>query len=114
MKDLTKQKLHTLLGLTGSILLLLLVIASTSPYKLSLVLLLLPSVLFALICFFASRLVQLFVSDRDSIILPIIISTYMLLLSLLASLQQLTWKDSILSAFLLGMGIFYYKRNVQK
>ena len=113
MKHISKSILHTLFGLLSSFVVLVILLVATSPYKLPLVLLLLPSVVLGAVVFFASRLIQFAVSNGRSLILPLVISIYAVLISLLASLQQLTLKDCFLAAFLLFLALFYYKRNVQ-
>ena len=113
MKYISRRILHTLFGLVSSFLVLVLLLISTSPYKLPLVLLVLPSVVLGVVVFFASRLIQAVVSQGRALLVPIAISVYVVLLSLLTSLQQLTWKDGFFAAFLLLLGVFYYKRNIQ-
>lgn len=113
MKHISRHVLHTLFGLVSSFLVLVILLISTSPYKLPLVLLLLPSLALGVVVFFLSRLVQAIASQGQTLLVPIAVSLYVVLLSLLTSLQQLTWKDGFFAAFLLLLGVFYYKRNIQ-
>lgn len=114
MKRNILRKSHTLLGLLGSFIALGLVLTQSNPGSLPLPLLLIPSILIGLVVFFFIYFVQLLVTESKKLSFSITAGAYIAGLSLLASLQQLSWRDSILSALLVMLGLFYYKRNIEK
>jgi hypothetical protein len=111
MKHLNKHLLHTLFGLAGSLAFYIGFISLSNPYKLPLPLLVIPSLLLGFIVYFFIRLVQAGVTSGKSKVVSISISVYAVLLSLLASLQQLSWRDALLAGLLLWLFVFYFKRS---
>ena len=111
MKYFTKHTLHTLFGFTGFLAALIGFMALTSPYKLPLPLLIIPSVLLSGSVYFGLRTAQLLIMSRKTKLFAVALSLYVLLLSLLASLQQLSWKDVVFAGLLLWLFVFYYKRT---
>ncbi len=110
MKQLTKQTLHTLFGFLSSLLVLFGVVSLTSPYNLTSPLLIIPSLLIGMSCYFLIRMVQLVMFSERSRITPAAISIYLVLLLLLASLQQLSWRDVLLAGLFVWLFVFYFKR----
>ena len=111
MKHITKHTLHTLFGFLAFLTALGGFLSLTSPYKLPLPLLILPSILLSGTVYFGLRTVQLLATTKRPKLLAAILSLYVLLLSLLASLQQLTWKDVVFAGLLLWLFVFYYQRT---
>ena len=114
MKRPNKQPLRTLFWLIGVNALYVGFRALTSQFKLPLAMLIAPSVLLGFSVFFLLRLFQCVTSSKTDKLLPITVSVYVVLLSLLASLQQLGAKDAILAGLLLWLFVFYYKRARNK
>lgn len=110
MKQPAKQTLHTLFGFLSSSLALFIFVSLTSPYNLASPLLIIPSLLLGMSCYFLIRAVQSALLNGSSRITPVAFSAYLILLSLLASLQQLSWRDVLLAGLLVWLFIFYFKR----
>lgn len=111
MKHIHKQTLHTLFGFLGFLAAYSGFIAFTSPYSLPISMLVVPSLLLGGIVFFLVRLLQRALIGRGSRLFAVAVSVYIVVLSLLASLQQLGWKDAVFSGVLIWVFIFYYKRT---
>lgn len=111
MKRIKKQTLHTLLGLTGSLFFYVGFMAFTNPHKLPLPLLVVPSLLLGVIVFFLVSLLQALFLNHQSRVTALSVSGYIVLLSLLASLQQLGWRDAILAGLLVWLFVFYFKHS---
>lgn len=111
MKYLNKHTLHTLFGFVSLLVVYVVFMAFSNPHQLPLPLLVVPSLLLGGTTFFFLRLVQAFVSSNKSIVFVLSASVYVVLISLLASLQQLSWRDALLAGLLLWLFVFYFNRS---
>lgn len=73
--------------------------------------LILPSLLFGCVVYFFIRLLQIAVFSKGSRLTAGLCSLYIIILSLLASLQQLGWRDAVIAGVLLALFVFYFNRS---
>lgn len=85
-------------------------LALTNPYKLPITMLILPSVLLGLVLYMFVRLIQSLNILKANRMFAVLLPVYGVLLSLLASLQQLIWRDAIIAGVLLWIFAFYFNR----
>lgn len=113
MKRFSPPTLHTLFGFGLAIALYFAFLAFTNPNKLPIVMLVVPSILLGIVLYFAVRVLQITPVLRRRRLTAVVVAIYGSLLSLLASLQQLGWRDAILSGVLVWLFVFYFNRYKQ-
>lgn len=110
MKRLNSHALHTLLGFIVLTACYIGFFALTNPYKLPISMLVMPSLLLGGVAYLFIRFLQSLHLLKDKKLTAVSISLYAILLSLLASLQQFSWRDAVLAGVLLWLFVFYFSR----
>jgi hypothetical protein len=114
MKQNKYTKTHTFIGLVVSGLSYFLFLMFSNPLSLPLSLLIIPNFLLGVFIYFLVRFLQELLGFKNSFVRGFAFGLLAVLVSMLASLGQLTLRDFLLALLLVIMFIFYFNRSKPK